>query len=164
MFSLAGMDLVANKIISQLFNAFKKTCPSREVKPPEWDLCMVLKILTCPPCELLKLSSDKHLTLKACFLLDFILAKRVSELLGLSSLVWHSRNLKSCKFSFVLGFVRPQDPSIHDPRFEEFVIPSLEGFIDDDVDELLLCPVRALRKYLLHVEQCHSESPICSSQ
>ena len=31
-----------------------------------------------------------------------------------------------------------QNPSIHDPRFEKFTIPSLNGFSGDDRDKLLL--------------------------
>ena len=44
-FSLSGMDLVANKVISRMFSSFKKTCPPRETKPPEWNLSLVLGAL-----------------------------------------------------------------------------------------------------------------------
>ena len=37
--------------------------------------------------------------------------------------------------------------------FEEFSVPSLDDFVGDDRDELLLCPIRALRKYLSQTEQ-----------
>ena len=42
---------------------------------------------------------------------------------------------------------------VHDHRFEEFTIPSLDDFVDGDRDELLLCPMRALKKYPSWMEQ-----------
>ena len=55
-FALAGMDLTANGVISIMFSTFKKTvCLPRKIKPPEWHLSLILKSLTCPPYELLKL-------------------------------------------------------------------------------------------------------------
>ena len=48
---------------------------------------------------------------------------------------------------FVHDFVTEiQNPSIYDPRFEEFVIPYLDDFIDGGRNEHLLCPIRAFRK------------------
>ena len=35
---------------------------------------------------------------------------------------------------------KTQNPSIHDPRFEEFMISSLDDFVDSERDKLLLCP------------------------
>ena len=43
---------------------------------------------------------------------------------------------------------KTQNPLSHDPRFKELVIHSLYDFVDVDSDELLLCPIRALKKYL----------------
>ena len=68
---MAGTNLVANKIISRKFSSFEKTCPPREVKPPEWNLSLALWSLARPPCELLKLSSDEYLTWRMCFLFFF---------------------------------------------------------------------------------------------
>ena len=48
---------------------------------------------------------------------------------------------------------KTQNPSAPDSRFEEFLVPSLDDFVGDDRDELLLCPIRALRKYLSWTEQ-----------
>ena len=49
--SLAGTGLSTNRIISRMFISFIKICPPREVKPVEWILFIVLKILTHPPFE-----------------------------------------------------------------------------------------------------------------
>ena len=44
-FSLAGIALAAILIIIKTFSSFKKTCPPREVKPPEQNLSLVLRSL-----------------------------------------------------------------------------------------------------------------------
>ena len=82
---------------------------------------------------LFKLPSGMHLTWKTCFLLALASPKKVVELHGLSIHVWHSRAWKSCLFFFVSDFVaKNRNPSIQDPRFEEFLIPSLNDFVDGD--------------------------------
>ena len=83
-FSLLVVGLAANRIMGRMLRSFEKSCPQQEVKPPEWNLSLVLQNLTCLPYESLKLSSDNHLTWKMCFLLGLMSAKRFSELHGLS--------------------------------------------------------------------------------
>ena len=97
---------------------------------------------------------DKHLTWKICFFLAFILAKRISELQGLSFHVWHSRGWKPCTFSYFLVFVaNTQNSSVHNPTMEEFTIPSLDNFVGGDRDKMLLCSPRILKKYLSQMDQ-----------
>ena len=151
-FALTGMDLVASKVVSRMFCHFERTCPPREIRPPDWNFSLVLLCLSRPPFEPLKLTSDKHLTWKKSFLLALVSAKRVSELHGLSFRICHSCGWRSCTFSFLLGFIaKTQNPSVPDSRFEEFTIPSLDDFVGGDRDELL-CPICALRKYLSWTE------------
>ena len=58
---------------------------------------------------------------------------------------------RSLSFDFV---AKAHNPSVHDPRFEEFTIPSLDNLImDGDRDKLLLFLIRAFRKCLSRVEQ-----------
>ena len=103
---------------------------------------MFYGVLSQPPFEPLKLASDKHLTWKMSFLLALVSAKRVSELNCLSFLVHHSCGWGSVTFSFLPDFVaKTQNPSVPDPRFEEFTVPSLDDFVDGDWDELLLCSI-----------------------
>ena len=59
---VVGLDIAADCVVSRMFCSFKKTCSPREVKPPDWNLSLVLQSLICPPYEPLKLSLDKHLT------------------------------------------------------------------------------------------------------
>ena len=64
----------------------------------------------------------------------------------------HRDGSPACYLSF-LTFWLMLRPLIYYPRFEEFMIPSLDGFVDGDRDELLLCSISALRKYMSRTEQ-----------
>ena len=148
-FSLTGMDLAASSVVSQMFHSFKTLCLPREIRPPDWNLSLILRCLSRSPFEPLKLASDKHLTWKTYFLLALASAKRFSELHGLSFRVHHLHGWKSCTFSFLPDFVaETQNPLVCDSSFEEFSVPSLDDFVGNDRDGLLLCPIWALRKYL----------------
>ena len=113
-----------------------------------WSLSLVLRCLSRPPFEPIKLASDKHLTWKTSFLLALASAKIVSELHGFSLRVRHLRGRKSFTFLFRFDFMaKTQNPSVPDSHLEEFSGSLLDDFVGDDRDELLLCPIHALRKY-----------------
>ena len=62
--------------------------------------------------------------------------------------------VRLCTFGYVPGFMaKTQSPLVHNPRFEEFTVPSSMNFVDGDRDEMLLCPKRVLKKYLGGMEQ-----------
>ena len=65
-FTLEVTDLTANRVINRMFGLFEKSFVL-EIKPPEWNLPLVLKSHTCPPYWLMKLSTDKHLHGKLAF-------------------------------------------------------------------------------------------------
>ena len=76
-------------------------------------------------------------------------AKRISKLHCLSYQGW-----RSSTFSFLSNFMaKILNPSVYDPRFEEVTVPSLANFVDKDRDEMLLCRVKALKKYFSRMEQ-----------
>ena len=153
-FFLTGMHLAASFVVSRMFLHFERSYHPREIRLPDWNLLLVHRCLSRPPFEPLKLFLDKHLTWKMSFLLALASAKRVSELHGLTFRVRHSRGWRLCTFPFLPDFVaKTQNPSIPDSHFEEFSVPSLDKFVGDDRDEFLLCPIWALRKYLLQTEQ-----------
>ena len=159
-FSLTGVDSASNLVVSQsqMFHSFEKCCPPCEVRPPDWNLLLVLRCLSRPPFEPLKPASDKHLTWRTSFLLAFALAKRVNELYSLSFCVSNFLGWRSCTFTFLPDFVtKTQNPVVPNPLFDEFTIPSLDDFVDGDRDEFLLCPIRALCKYLSRSEQYHPD-------
>ena len=105
MFSLIGMELTASSVVSRMFRSFERLCLPREIQPPDWNFSPVLRCLSRSPFEPLKLASDKHLARKTSFLLALALAKRVSELQGLSFCVCHSCGWRSCTFSFLPDLV-----------------------------------------------------------
>ena len=45
-----------------------------------------------------------------------------------------------------------QNHSISD-CLEEFIIPPLHNIVDGDQDEMLLCPIRGMKKYLSRTEK-----------
>ena len=53
-FSIAGIDLAANRAISQMLATLKSYLP-REMKPPEYNLPLILKSRACPRHEPLKM-------------------------------------------------------------------------------------------------------------
>ncbi|XP_068250378.1 uncharacterized protein [Palaemon carinicauda] len=153
-FLLKGIDLGSSRHISMLIKAFEQSCPPSAPRIPSWDLARVLDMLRKPPFEPLKDIVDKNLTFKAVFLLALASAKRVGELHGLSYDVEHSRGWKEITFKFVPSFVaKTQNPSVWEPRFESFTIPAIpnEGIQED----LKLCPVRVIRKYLKRTANLH---------
>ena len=54
-FSLASAGLAANRVISQMFRSFEKSCPPQVIQPPDWNLSLVLWSLTPTPCDHTKL-------------------------------------------------------------------------------------------------------------
>ena len=65
------------------------------------------------------------------------------------------------RVGFVLDFVaKTQNPSVLDPRFKEFTIPSSLDFLNGYIDEMLFCPIITLRKSLSSTEQCR---PACAN-
>ena len=46
-----------------------------------------------------------------------------------------------------------QNPFVYDLLFKEFIVPSLADFVDKIKDEMLLCHIRTLKKYLSWMEQ-----------
>ena len=53
---------------------------------------------------------------------------------------------------------KTQNSSVPDDRFDRLSVPSLQDFIDNDLDEMALCPVRAVQLHLKRTQQFH---PVC---
>ena len=158
-FALKGQDLPQSRELTLLVRSFSVSCPASEVRPPAWDLTLVLRSLTKKPYEPLTSSSERFVAQKALFLIALASAKRIGELHGLSYRVSHTSGWKEVSFGFVPGFVaKTQDPSIPDSRYESFSIPALPRR-GTDPDARLLCPVRALRRYLDTTATCR---PACA--
>ncbi|XP_068206329.1 uncharacterized protein [Palaemon carinicauda] len=144
---LKGIDLGGSRQLSLLIKSFEQSCPPHSLKAPEWDVLLVLDSLKKPPFEPLRQALDREFTLKTVFLLALASSKRVGELHRLATNVSHSIGWKEAILTFVPSFVaETQNPAVSDLRFSEVVIPAINK--SDDSEDLQLCPVRGLRKYL----------------
>ena len=157
-FALKGMDLAASREISMLIGSFSKFARPEELRPPAWDVALVLQSLTRAPYEPLRSSDERFLAQKTLFLLVLALVKQVGELHALLYRVSHSRGWGEVSFSFVPGFVaKTQDPSSSAPRLEGFTVPALPNS-STNRNGKLLCPVRVVRCYL---DRTTPHRPLC---
>ena len=119
--ALKGRDLASSREITMLICSFSRSVDPVELRPPAWDISLVLQSLTGAPYEPLRTCKERFLAQKTLFLLALASAKRIGELHALSYRVSHTRNWGEVSFSFVTGFVaKTQDPSSLSPRFEGF--------------------------------------------
>ena len=146
--ALKGRDLAASRDITTLLRSFARSVNPVEVRPPAWDVSLVLQSLTGAPYEPLRTCEERFLAQKTLFPLALASAKRIGELHALSYRVSHTRDWGEVSFAFVTGFVaKTQDPSSLAPRFEGFSVPALTN-ARKNRNGRLLCPVRAVKVYL----------------
>ena len=142
--ALKGRDLAASREITILLRSFSRSVDPVELRPPAWDVALVLQSLTGAPYETLRTCDERFLAQKTLFLLALASAKRIGELHALSYRVSHSRGWGEVSFSFVPGFMaKTQDPSSLAPRFEGFTVPALLN-VRNNRNGRLLCPVRVV--------------------
>ena len=115
------------------------------MRPPAWDLSSVLRFLNSSAFEPLSRAPLRALTQKVLFLLALTTAKRVGELQSLSSVVTFVGG-DAC-LSYVPQFVAKSE-SLTRSIPCSFLVKSSSDFAAGLDDDLLLCPVRALRVYL----------------
>ena len=126
MLALKGRDLAASHEIATLLHSFARSVNPVELRPPAWDVSLVLQSLTGAPHEPLRTCEERFLAQKMLFLLALASAKRIGELHALLYRVSHTRDWGEVSFAFVTGFVaKTQDPSSLAPRFEGFSVPAL---------------------------------------
>ena len=139
-------SLSSDPVIRDLLRSFRLSSAERVLRPPAWDLSKVLTYLVSPALEPLSQASFRALTLKTLFLLALATAKRVGELQALSSIVTFVSG-DAC-LSYIPQFVAKSESLTRSiPR--SFLVKSLADFAAGLDIDLLLCPVRALRLYLL---------------
>ena len=79
-FVLKGMDLADSRPISMLIRSFSKSARPEELRPPAWDVTLILQSLTRAPYEPLWTSDEHFLAQKTLFLLALASAKWIGEL------------------------------------------------------------------------------------
>ena len=141
-FQLPGLS--SHPVLRDLLRSFRLAAPCRPLRPPAWDLAAVLTYLNSGIFEPLRLASLRSLT-KVLFLLALATAKRIGELQALSRSVSFVR-ADAC-FSYVPEFVAKTE-SLSNPIPRSFLVKSSSDFAAGLHEELLLCPVHALRIYL----------------
>ena len=139
-------SLSSDPVIRDLLRSFRLSSAERVLRPPAWDLSKVLTYLVSPAFEPLSQASFRALTLKTLFLLALATAKRVGELQALSSIVAFVGE-DAC-LSYIPQFVAKSE-SLTRSIPCSFLMKSLADFAAGLDTDLLLCPVRALRLYLL---------------
>ena len=129
--ALKGRDLAASREITTLLRSFSRSVNPVELRPPAWDVSLVLQSLTGAPYEPLRTCEESFLAQKTFLLLALASAKRIGELHVLSYRVSHTRDRGEVSFSFVTGFVaKTQDPSSLAPRFEGFAVLALPNALE----------------------------------
>ena len=147
--------LSSHPVLRDLLRSFCLESAERQLRPPAWDLSLVLRFLNTSTFEPLSVAPLRALTQKVLFLLALATAKRVGELQALSSVVTFVHG-DAC-LSYVPQFVAKSESLTRSiPR--SFLVKSLSDFAAGLDDDLLLCPVRALRIYL---DRISSLSPLC---
>ena len=146
MFRFHLPSLSSDPVFRDLLHSFRLSSAERVLRPPAWDLSMVLTYLVSPAFEPLSQASFSALTLKTLFLLALATVKRVGELQALSSIVTFVGG-DAC-LCYIPQFVAKSESLTRSiPR--SFLVKSLADFAAGLDIDLLLCPVRALRLYLL---------------
>ena len=82
--ALKGRDLAASREITTLLRSFARSVNPFELRPPAWDVSLVLQSLTGAPYEPLRTCEEHFLAQKTLFLLALASAKRIGELHALS--------------------------------------------------------------------------------
>ena len=137
-------SLSSHPVIRDLLRSFCLASAERQLRPP-WDLSGVLRYLNTSEFEPLSRAPLRALTRKVLFLLALATAKGVGELQALSSIVTFVGG-DAC-LSCVPQFVAKSESLARSiPR--SFLVKSLSDFAAGLDDDLLLCPVQALRIYL----------------
>ena len=96
--ALKGRDLAASREIAMLLSNFSRSVDPVELRPPAWDVSLVLQSLTGALYEPLRTCDERYLAQKTLFLLALASAKRIGELHTLSYRVSHTRNWGEVSF------------------------------------------------------------------
>jgi len=143
--------LSASPLIGNFLDGLRHAEVHAPLRCPQWDLTVVLDSLRRQPYEPLASASLADLTRKTAFLLALASAARVSSLHGLSGLASDiSLHADSVTINFLPEFrAKTQAANV---RSTPLTVPALSSILAPDDDDIALCPIRSLRKYLNRVK------------
>ncbi len=147
---VTNTSLAKEPVLRGIIKGFKQQDLKRsKLRPPAWDLNIVLRSLTKAPYEPLGEASLQHVTWKTVFLLSFATAARVSEVhaLDISRIRFDRGDVGAVRLGLLMGFVAKNQKYGQAER--DFKIKSLKEIVGpNDVEDRSLCPVRALKHYI----------------
>ena len=149
-FRLVLPEIASSPILKDLLRSFKIERPVAVNRTPSWDLNIVLRFLRSDQFEPLELVPLRECTKKVLFLVALATAHRVGELQAVSKVV--SFQGQDIFLSYIPDFVAKTETDSN-PIPRSFIVKSLADFVGNMKEELLLCPVRALRIYISRVEK-----------
>ena len=138
-------ELSSHFVLHDLLRSFRLERPLPSSRVPPWDLLVVLQFLSGPPFEPLATASLRSLTQRVLFLVSLAMARHVGELQAVSHEVSFSGS--DANLTYLTEFCTKTESAVN-PLPRSFCVRSLNEFVGDLLDELLLCPVHALRSYL----------------
>ena len=138
-------ELSSHFVFHDLQRSFRLERPLSSSRVPPWDLLVVLQFLCGSSFEPLVSASLRSLTQKVLFLVSLATARRVGELQAVFREVSFSGS--NAYVSYLPEF-RVKTESVVNLLPRSFCVRSLDGFVGDLPEELLLCLVHALRSYL----------------
>jgi integrase len=150
-----GLDINVDMRISSLMANIARDRIKKRVSIPNWDLALVLLMLTKGPFEPLHQATRKFVTLKTIFLVALASGKRRGELHAIRKDVLHTEGWRSITLLPDTEFVAKTElGNKGSDAIKPIVIPGLTKHLDTSMQEdRSLCPVRAIRFYLKETEQ-----------
>ena len=148
-------ELSSHFVLHDHLRSFRLERPLPSSRIPPWALLLVLCFLRGPPFEPLSSCSLRGLTQKVLFLVSLATACRVGELQAVSRDVSFSGS--DIYLSYLPEFRAKTESSVNSLP-QSFCVRSLADFVGDLPEELLLCPVHALRVYISRVSSVSSSS------
>ena len=145
-------------VIRDLLSSFRLSSAERVLRPLAGDLSLVLTYFVSPALEPLSPASFHALPLPPLFWLAMATTKRVGELQALSSIVTFVAGV-ACLSSIPQFVAKSESLTRSIPR--SFLVTSLADFAAGLHTDLLFCPIRALRLYLLQARSlCPGRHPL----
>ena len=144
--SVTGKEISRSEITNML-KGMQVRRPHVKKVFPEWELSVVLDKLRRAPFEPMGTCDEKFLTFKTVFLVTLASAARRSEIHAVSRKFVHAPDWSFVKLSLLSDFL-PKNQSNSSGESREFTISAIASFVGRDMKEdLVLCPVRAIRYY-----------------